>query len=174
MASTAEATVTGTRIALLRGVNEGRGNRVAMADLRAGLEAAGFSRVRTYLGSGNVLADGEGDLIGAIQAVIEVPVVIRTAEALATVIAENPFPDEARENPKALQVTLGDPIPTAEALSTLASGAERVAVTDAAIYSWHPEGMARSKLALALTPAGATATARNWNTVLTLSELARG
>ncbi len=40
------------------------------------------------------------------------------------------------------------------------------------IYSWHPDGIARSKLALAITPKYAAATARNWTTVTTLLEMA--
>lgn len=42
-------------IALLRGINVGGNNRVAMADLRACFERAGFSEVRTYINSGNVI-----------------------------------------------------------------------------------------------------------------------
>ena len=44
-----------TYIALLRGVNVGGNNRVVMADLRLCFEAAGFSEVRTYINSGNVI-----------------------------------------------------------------------------------------------------------------------
>ena len=42
-------------MALLRGVNVGRGNRVAMADLRATVAACGFTDVTTVLASGNVV-----------------------------------------------------------------------------------------------------------------------
>jgi uncharacterized protein (DUF1697 family) len=145
-----------------------------MADLRAGLEAAGFKRVRTHLQSGNVVLDGTGDIVAAIRAIIDVPVVVRTQADLEAAIAANPFTAEAAENPKALQVTFTDATPDLARLESLLSGAERVAVVGANVYSWHPDGMARSKLALAVTPAKAAATARNWNTVLKLEELARG
>jgi uncharacterized protein (DUF1697 family) len=42
-------------VALLRGINVGGRNRVAMADLREAFEAAGYGAVRTYIQSGNVL-----------------------------------------------------------------------------------------------------------------------
>ena len=46
-------------VALLRGINVGRGNRIAMADLRACTETAGGSRVTTVLASGNVVLTDE-------------------------------------------------------------------------------------------------------------------
>ncbi len=44
------------------------------------------------------------------------------------------------------------------------------------LYAWHPAGVARSKLwaKLAGTGLGVRATARNWTTVGTLLEMARG
>jgi uncharacterized protein (DUF1697 family) len=167
-----------TQIVLLRGINVGSANRIGMPVLREALTAAGFGSVRTHLQSGNVLADGEADaVVAAIRAVIDVPCVVRSAEELDVVIAANPFPAQALENPKALQVTFrADRVPegTLEALEERRGSAELVAVNAREIYSWHPEGMARSKLALAVVPARAAATARNWNTVLKLAELARG
>ena len=42
---------------LLRGINLGRAKRVAMADLRALLDEAGFEGVATLLQSGNVVLE---------------------------------------------------------------------------------------------------------------------
>jgi uncharacterized protein (DUF1697 family) len=42
-------------VALLRGINVGGRNKVAMSDLRAAFEAGGLREVRTYIQSGNVL-----------------------------------------------------------------------------------------------------------------------
>jgi len=42
-------------VALLRGINVGGKNIIAMADLRASFEAMGFARVQTYIQSGNVV-----------------------------------------------------------------------------------------------------------------------
>ena len=91
-------------VALMRGVNIGR-RRLAMADLRLALEAAGCTDVATYLQSGNAVAavpPAAGttprsvaawleDVIGA-AAGFEVPVVVRTGAALPAVVAANPRP----------------------------------------------------------------------------------
>ncbi len=42
-------------IALLRGINVGGNNKVAMADLKSCFEKAGFKNVVTYINSGNVI-----------------------------------------------------------------------------------------------------------------------
>jgi uncharacterized protein (DUF1697 family) len=161
-----------TQVVLLRGINVGSANRIGMPVLREALTAAGFANVRTHLQSGNVLADGDAE---AIRAVIDVPCVARSAAELDAAIAANPFGHEAAENPKLLQVTFrSEPVDdaTLSALRERAAGEEKVAVNGSEIYSWHPDGVARSKLALAVVPAKAAATARNWNTVLKLAELA--
>ena len=64
---------------------------------------------------------------------------------------------------------------TPDIVGALEAGAtpnEKVAGIGCEIYSWHPDGIARSKLALAITPRGSVATARNWGTVTTLLEMA--
>lgn len=45
--------------ALLRGINVGGRNPIAMSDLRAAFEGAGYSNVTTYIQSGNVLFESE-------------------------------------------------------------------------------------------------------------------
>lgn len=47
-------------VALLRGINVGGNNIIPMADLRACVSALGFTRVATYIQSGNVLFDAPG------------------------------------------------------------------------------------------------------------------
>lgn len=42
-------------VVLLRGINVGGKNKVSMADLKAALEEGGFTEVKTYINSGNVL-----------------------------------------------------------------------------------------------------------------------
>lgn len=164
------------QIVMLRGINVGSANRIAMPVLRDALTGAGFANVRTYLQSGNVLADGDPEaIVAAVREVVDVPCVVRSAAELGAVIADNPFWEQAAENPRAFQVTFrAEPLdPGAfEALAARAVDGELVALREREIYAFHPQGMARSKLALAVVPAGAPATARNWNTVLTLAELA--
>lgn len=173
-----------TLVALLRGINLGSDNRLAMPALRESLTAAGYGRVRTYLQSGNVVLDTEQSttrLAAAVSALLaaefglELQVIVRDATELADVVTRNPFPEEAASNPKALQVTFrGEPVDAATLaeLEARASPSEKVVVSGRELYSWHPDGIARSKLAVAITPKHTAATARNWTTVTTLLEMA--
>ncbi len=98
--------------ALLRGINVGGRNKVAMADLRELASALGHADVATYIQSGNLvfssartrpgcLADElEREIAGRLG--VRPAVVVISAPELAAVIAANPFPDET--NPKCLHV----------------------------------------------------------------------
>jgi uncharacterized protein (DUF1697 family) len=173
-------------IALLRGINLGPNRRIAMAELREHLTAVGYRDVRTYLQSGNVLLGSEAapdvvarELAAHIEArfAIQVDVVVRTREELAEVVARNPLAVVANNDPKRYQVTFlaGEPDEALVARITAAARPpEAVAFAGREIFAWHPEGISRSPLSLALADRrlGLVATARNWNTVTSLLELA--
>jgi uncharacterized protein (DUF1697 family) len=173
------------QIVLLRGINLGATNRVAMPALRELLGERGFEDVRTYVQSGNIvlrsglsparLAD---ECRGAIaeRFGLEIDVLARTRDELAEVIARNPL-KEVAVNPKRYQVTFLstelDPSQVEE-LHSLAAGPERLVVLGREVYAWHPDGVARSKLWARLggKGLGVPATSRNWSTVTTLLEMA--
>jgi uncharacterized protein (DUF1697 family) len=171
------------QIALLRGINLGSTNRVKMAELRALCEKLGYEDVQTLLQSGNVVLSTrkkpktvERELHAAIAEELGVTslVIVRTRDQLADVVAAKPFADA---DGKQLQVTFLDeelPKETAEKVEAAAAGAEQVLVKGREVYAWHADGIQRSKLAalLADKKLGVTATARNWNTVEKLLELA--
>jgi uncharacterized protein (DUF1697 family) len=62
-------------IALLRGINVGGNNKVAMSDLKLCFEACGYTSVSTYINSGNVIFESnetdEALLVQSIEAAIE-------------------------------------------------------------------------------------------------------
>jgi uncharacterized protein (DUF1697 family) len=176
-------------IVLLRGINLGSTNRIAMPALRSELAGAGFEDVRTYQQSGNIVLEATTDeeqLSEAVRGLIaskfglEVGVLTRDTEELGRVVAENPFPDLAAQEPKRFQVTflrgeIGAGL--GSTLQDLAAPAERVEVGVREIYAWHPDGVARSKLWAKLGAKGGLgkavqATSRNWTTVTTLLEMA--
>ena len=81
-------------IALLRAVNVGGTGKLPMADLKRIGEEAGFTKVRTYIASGNLLFEsnfGEAAVKAALEARLEayagkrVGVLVRTAEEMAAV-----------------------------------------------------------------------------------------
>lgn len=83
-------------IALLRGVNVGGKNKIAMSELKQGFEALGFTEVRTHLNSGNVIFSGEEAEAGWIQAMIrerfglDVPVLVVTRAWLEDTLNQAP------------------------------------------------------------------------------------
>jgi uncharacterized protein (DUF1697 family) len=172
------------QIALLRGINLGPRNRIAMPALRERLAEAGFEDVRTYVQSGNVVLSSDlppDSLAAQVQLVIadafglDIAVVARTRDELAEVVARNPL-GEVAENPKRYQVSfLSEELPAqdVEKLAALATESERIVAIGRELYAWHPEGVARSKLwnRLAGAGLGVTATARNWTTVLSLHDM---
>ena len=172
------------QIALLRAVNLGPVNRVKMADLRALLEREGYEDVRTLFQSGNVVLTSakkpdtvarEIERLLAGELGVETDVVVRTRDELADAIERNPIA-EADEQPKRCQVSFLAGKPDAAAVKRVAAvdvAPERFEVSGREVYAWHPDGLQRSKLARALGDGlGVTATARNWNTVTKLLELA--
>ncbi len=173
------------QIVLLRGINLGARNRVAMPALREVLTDAGFEDVRTYLQSGNVIlsSGGGGDEVARkVERLIEkefgldVAVVVRTRSQLAKVVERNPL-REIADNPKRYQVSFLADKPTRELVRRVEAAAvppEQVVAVGREIYAWHPDTIARSRLwaLLAGKGLGVNATARNWTTVTKLLELA--
>jgi uncharacterized protein (DUF1697 family) len=175
---------------MLRGINIGASRRVAMADLRALLGEAGYADVQTYVQSGNVVlstSESAAALERDAQRLIsqrfgfDVPVVARSAPQLAAVVKRNPLGAAAAGDPKRYQVSFLSrsgklSAEQLAALAAVATDSERFVAHGRELYSWHPDGVARSKLAnaLAATGLGVTVTARNWTTVTKLLEMARG
>jgi len=175
------------QIVLLRGINIGPRNRIAMPALREALTGAGLDDVRTYVQSGNVVVSTDAapdELAGRCERLIadefglDIAVVVRTRDELAGVVERDPL-GEVAEDPKRYQVSFlsaeldGEVI---DKLEEVAVESERFVVSGREIYAWHPKGVARSKLwaRLAGKGLGVTATARNWTTVNKLLEMADG
>jgi uncharacterized protein (DUF1697 family) len=172
-------------VALLRGVNIGPRNRVAMPALREALEEAGFEDVRTYVQSGNIALTSPAkpetvrrkvERVVAERFALEIAVVVRTRAELAAVVKRNPLRKVATE-PKRYQVSFLSgklSAKVARELEEAAAADERVVVSGREVYAWHPQTVARSKLwaKLAGKTLGVTATSRNWTTVEALLELA--
>ena len=86
-------------VALLRGINVGGRNKVAMSDLRQAFEEAGYSAVRTYIQSGNVLFEStaarrslEEGIERTLEARFGMPlvVVVRSHAELRRIVDEAP------------------------------------------------------------------------------------
>ncbi len=173
------------QIALLRGINVGAHNRIAMPELRELLAQLGYSDARTLVQSGNVVLTAEAqpdDLAHELEREItarfgvKTPVVVRTRKELAAVVALDPLGDVANQL-KLYQVSFLSEKPDPRAVEKIAAidvAPERFVHRGREIYAWHPNGIQRSPLARLLSDKhlGVIATARNWNTTTKLLKLA--
>jgi uncharacterized protein (DUF1697 family) len=175
------------QVALLRGINIGPNNRIAMPALRELCATGGLGEARTYLQSGNVVLTSRlspAKLAAKVEKLIadelslDIAVIVRTRDELAAVVAANPLGDVATE-PKRYQVSFLEEELDAGAIARIAEAAvepELAVVQGREIYAWHPDGVGRSKLwaRLAAKGLGVRATARNWTTVTSLLAMADG
>ncbi|WP_063796117.1 DUF1697 domain-containing protein [Peterkaempfera griseoplana] len=170
-------------VALLRGINLGTRNRVAMADLRDLLGGLGYEDVRTHLQSGNAVFAAPGRTDREIAAAVEqgiaarlgltVPVVVRTAAELRAVVDGNPMdvPDPAKFLVSFLAADPGPVLPAG--LDPAAYAPEEMRLVGRHIYLNLPDGVRNAKLPLLLERRLAVpATTRNWSTVVRLLALA--
>jgi uncharacterized protein (DUF1697 family) len=166
----------GSFVALLRAVNVGGTGKLPMSELKAMCEQLGFSTVRTYIASGNVVfasSKSETAVKAALETRLEayagkpVGVVVRSAAEMAEVAANNPFP---QAKPNYTVAIFLDHAPPADTLAGIRGRLdEEVRLGRREIYVQYPSGIGRSKLAIAAAKSG---TARNMNTVTTLAEMA--
>jgi uncharacterized protein (DUF1697 family) len=163
-------------VALLRAVNVGGTGKLPMSELRAMCESLGFTNVRTYIASGNVVFDSKLTEVSAkarLERCLEtyagkpVGVLIRTGAELAAVLAGNPF--KAAPSNRTVALFLDAP-PAADTLSRVSGRQdEEIALGTREIFVHYRSGMARSKLKI---PAANAGTARNMNTIEKLAEWA--
>ena len=162
-----------TRVALLRGINVGGHHKVIMKELVLLMEQAGYSHVKTYIQSGNIIYQVQntpkariGDLIkmrwGFSPQVMEFGV--------------NEFLEIARLNPfqsdqgKKIHLFFLDGPPHSineSLLEKLKADSETYQLIGNVFYLYAPEGIGRSKLAAKIGRVfdGVSLTARNLNTV---------
>jgi uncharacterized protein (DUF1697 family) len=175
-----------TYIALLRGINVGTANRVAMLTLRNVLSGVGFAHVRTLLASGNVVFNAiptpETTLAQQIEAAVakhlkvDTRAVVLTLQQLNAVVAGAPL-RQAAQDPSRLLVACGLTAADMKQLQPLAArdwSPEQLMLTTKAAYAWCPDGISAGELAESLFAAiGKHCTTRNISTLVKLQALAR-
>jgi uncharacterized protein (DUF1697 family) len=174
-----------TYVALLRGVNVGGAKRVPMATFRDILYGLGYSNVVTLLNSGNAvfrapastgtkhasaIAKGIADELS-----LEVPVIVKEAEELAAIVAENPLATEEIEAGRLLVAFAADQASLAALapIGTLAQLPDMFFLGSKAAYAYCHAGSLVSPVGAALLgKQGRAMTTRNWATTLKLHALA--
>lgn len=163
-------------VVLLRAVNVGGTGKLPMTELASMCAAEGYTDVRTYIASGNVVFRTKAKAVRIQQSLGKrlaafagkpVGVLVRTATEMAAVLAANPFPKAA---PNRVVAIFLDQAPPPTALSDVRGRKdEEIRPGRSEIYVHYGEGMASSKLVI---PAAKNGTARNMNTVAKLAEMA--
>ena len=113
----------------------------------------------------------------AVQFNLQTDVMVRSAAEWASVVAGNPFRDDAARDPARLVVVFLKSKATARAFDELraaVTGPEIVHGDGQQAYIVYPDGIGRSRLTAALIERklATRGTARNWNTVVKLAALA--
>ena len=173
-------------IALLRGVNVTGRNMISMEVLRDICVTLKLRNPRTYIQSGNVVfRSPETDpakLATRLESAIEKrcgfrpSVMVRTAAEMRDVVARNPFADRKDLDPAKLVVFFMAMQPNPEVsqkVTAISVGSEEIRADGRELYIYFPDGQGRSKLPPTLDRTlKLPATARNWNTVNKLLDLA--
>jgi uncharacterized protein (DUF1697 family) len=178
-----------THIALLRAVNVGGYGKISMADFRNLLDGLGYTRVQTYIQSGNAVLDSPHSAAKVSTAIADAlekhmgartEVIVRSHDELTRLIAANPYADEAAADGAKVHVGfLASPAsaaaPTAldAIVARYPNRRDRYTLAGHHLYLHLPDGAAETKFSgKTLDRAiGVPATARNWNTVLKLHEM---
>jgi uncharacterized protein (DUF1697 family) len=177
-----------TFVAMLRGINVGKGKTVKMERLRASFGALGFGGIKTYVQSGNVIFESDrqspAQLSRKIQERIQrdfgfaVPVLVKTSKEMEQIVRNNPLVKEKGIDDSKLHVTFLSDAPSkmaVEGLQPLATARERFRILNREIYLYCPDGYGKTKLSNTAIEKklSVVATTRNWRTVNALLEMAR-
>ena len=175
-----------TNVALLRGINVGGNRKVAMADLRGFLAKLGLEDAKSLLQSGNLVfrSDARTDELERLLEAeaekrlgLQTDFFVRTAQDWKAIIARNPFPAAAENDPSHLVVMFLKEAPgrrERQALQAAITGPETVLSEGKQAYITYPAGIGDSRLTSRVIDRmlGTRGTGRNWNTVLKLGALA--
>lgn len=176
-------------VSMLRGINVGGQKMIRMETLREIYQGLGFTKVRSYVQSGNIIFESiernQTILAKRIEAQIEqtcgyhVSVFIRQAQELKETLTGNPFINDRNEDPRKLHVTFLYHVPSEPWWSEMATPrdtADEFARGERSIYLFCPNGYAKTKLSNSYfeRKLGMPVTTRNWNTVNALFKMMLG
>jgi uncharacterized protein (DUF1697 family) len=170
-------------ILLFRGV--GGATQLPTGPLREALAAAGFENVATYINSGNAIVRSRlprERVVAKVAAIasrefgFEKRIHAPTLEEWSDLVARNPFP-AAASMPKFLHAAVLEQVPqdkNVAAIRAYAKEGEKIEIVGKVAYLHTPVGFGTSKMAERFDRLiGVENTARNWNSVLKLEELAK-
>jgi uncharacterized protein (DUF1697 family) len=169
---------------LLRGINVGGNNKIAMKDLKVVLAGLGYEDVTTILNSGNAVvtttdkpaaAESHTEQAIASELGLKIQVMARTHAELAKVAKADPL-GKLVTNPSHYAVAFLRDVPpkgSLEAVDPETYAPECWKLIGRELFVWYANGQGKTKLTGGFWEKNlkVAATARNWNTVLKLRDL---
>lgn len=175
-----------TYICLLRSINVSGTNIIKMAELRPFWENLGFSEVKTYIQSGNIIFKSASKpdvsvLEKAIEAKFQtknVSVILKTPSELDSIINENPFHSLTDFDPKKMYISYFQEIPETskqQDFEQMQFGEDQFNIINNVMYIYFGISAGKSKLTNKVIEGklGVAATTRNWNTTVKLFSLSK-
>ncbi len=173
-------------ISILRGINVGGHRKIIMAKLRDMYEQLGFSQVKSYIQSGNVVFESDKKMSSIELEILleksikqtfghEVPVLVKTAKEWGESINRNPFLNEEVDINK-LFITFLSESPSSNFIDELRSidfSPDQLSIIDKCAYllcenKYHETKITHQLIERKLK---VKATARNWKTIMKLKEM---
>jgi len=164
-------------------------NKMKMTDLARLFKDKGFRDPETFIQSGNVIfKDSEERSVNEITTLIEssilerfgldVPALVRSIPDLKKIISANPFLSVPHFDPARMAVMFLYEEPSEKGLEQMKNvdyPPDKFSINGREIYIWCPNGFGRTKLYTNFFEGRmkVIGTARNWNTVNTILELAQ-
>lgn len=170
-----------TYIILLRGVNVSGKNKLPMKELKAVLEAAKFSKVITYIQSGNILLqsnESKDEVCKSVHEIIQlkfgfkIPVIIRTPEEWERKIDAYPF---SQENEKIVAFCFLEHSVFDKIIDVQGIKEDQYQIENDVVYLLCPSGFGKTKLTNTTLEKKlkVNATTRNLKTTMKLLELSK-
>jgi uncharacterized protein (DUF1697 family) len=174
-------------ISMLRGINVSGQKRVPMSELKKVYADLNFCNITTYINSGNVVFSSSisdpKELSEKIERLIfekfgfKVPVTIRTAEEMLSVIKNNPFLEESSIEIEKLHVTFLSGVPDNDGIIKIMEydyKPDRFIIKHKEVFLYCPDGYGNTKFTNSFfeNKLKLKATTRNWKTVNELAAIA--
>lgn len=177
-----------TYISLLRGINIGGHKKIKMDSLRENFSSLGYSNIKTYIQSGNILFSSKEEdktkLEKEISSMImdkygfDVPVLVLNSDDLNEVITNNPFANSINHKKEFIHITfLSNEVKEInyKEIESKKESEDEYKIINKTVYLYLPKGYGNTKIhnnffeKLLKTQA----TTRNWKTCLELLEMSK-
>lgn len=133
-------------VALLRGVNVGGNAIIKMTDLREAVEKCGFTSVRTYIQSGNIIFESDENNTDKIVATLEdslskrlklnSSIIVRTYEQFKKIVSEIPDNWKKRNDLRCYLAFIREPVTAQDVVREieLKEGVDSIKVGEGVVY----------------------------------------